>query len=90
MTNPTKILLGNLKTILSFGSSNANKNVVTDENGNLKVEEKNNHTHSNYTNPVIIDNLTTDDNTKVLSAKQGKVLNDMIGDISTIINGDNS
>lgn len=45
MTNPVKILLGNLKTILSFGSSNANKNVVTDANGDLKVEDKNNHAH---------------------------------------------
>ena len=27
----------------------------------------------------IVDNLTTDDNTKVLSAKQGKALSDMIG-----------
>ena len=45
MTNPVKILLGNLKTILSFGSSNANKNVVTDTNGDLKVEDKNNHAH---------------------------------------------
>ena len=27
----------------------------------------------------IVDNLTTDDNTKVLSAKQGKALADMIG-----------
>ena len=33
-----------------------------------------NHTHSEYVNPIIVDNLTTDDNTKVLSAKQGKVL----------------
>lgn len=34
------------------------------------------HTHSNYINPTIVDNLTTDDATKVLSAKQGKVLQD--------------
>lgn len=46
-----------------------------------------NHTHSEYINPTIVDNLTTDDNTKVLSAKQGKVLNDMIGDAISYING---
>lgn len=45
-----------------------------------------NHTHSEYVNPTIIDNLTTDDATKVLSAKQGKVLNDMIGDAIEYIN----
>lgn len=34
----------------------------------------------------IADNLTTDDATKALSAKQGKVLNDMIGDAIEYIN----
>lgn len=37
--------------------------------------------------PSIVDNLTTNDATKVLSAKQGKVLNDLIGDAITYING---
>ena len=44
------------------------------------------HTHSQYVNPTIVDNLTTNDATKVLSAKQGKVLNDLIGDAITYIN----
>ena len=35
----------------------------------------------------IADNLTTNDATKVLSAKQGKALKDEIGDISDLING---
>lgn len=35
---------------------------------------------------TIVDNLTTNDNTKVLSAKQGKVLGDMIGEAITYIN----
>ena len=35
-----------------------------------------NHTHSGYENPTIAYNLTTNDATQVLSAKQGKVLND--------------
>jgi hypothetical protein len=49
-----------------------------------------NHTHSAYVNPTIADNLTTDDATKVLSAKQGKVLNDMIGSAITYIVGSGS
>lgn len=35
---------------------------------------------------TIIDNLTTDDATKALSAKQGKALSDMIGESITYIN----
>ena len=46
-----------------------------------------NHTHSNYVNPTIADNLTTNDSTQVLSAKQGKVLNDLIGQAISYING---
>lgn len=45
-----------------------------------------NHTHSSYVNPTICDNLTTNDSTQVLSAKQGKVLNDLIGQAITYIN----
>ena len=44
------------------------------------------HTHSAYVNPTIADNLNTNDATQVLSAKQGKVLNDKIGDAITYIN----
>lgn len=36
--------------------------------------------------PTIVDNLTTNDATKVLSAKQGKVLKDLIGDAISYIN----
>lgn len=46
-----------------------------------------NHTHSNYVNPTIADNLTTNDSSQVLSAKQGKILNDKIGNILTFFNG---
>lgn len=45
-----------------------------------------NHTHSNYVNPTIADNLTTNDASQVLSAKQGKILNDLIGEAITYIN----
>lgn len=44
------------------------------------------HTHSAYVNPTIADNLTTNDSSQVLSAKQGKVLNDLIGQAITYIN----
>ena len=46
------------------------------------------HTHSGMlTSSDIADNLTTNDATKVLSAKQGKALNDMIGSAITYIIG---
>ena len=45
-----------------------------------------NHTHSAYVNPTIADNLTTNDSSQVLSAKQGKILNDLIGQAITYIN----
>lgn len=44
------------------------------------------HTHSAYVNPTICDNLTTNDATQVLSAKQGKVLNDLVGQAISYIN----
>lgn len=45
------------------------------------------HTHTGMlTSSDIADNLTTNDSTKVLSAKQGKVLKDLIGDAITYIN----
>ena len=36
--------------------------------------------------PTIVDNLNSTSSTSVLSAKQGKVLNDMIGDAISYIN----
>ena len=45
-----------------------------------------NHTHSAYVNPTIADNLITNDSSQVLSAKQGKILNDLIGQAITYIN----
>ena len=47
-------------------------------------------TSTHLKSTAIVDNLTTNDSTKPLSAKQGKALNDLIGDISTIINGSGS
>lgn len=38
------------------------------------------------TNVIIADNLTTNDSTQALSAKQGKVLNDLIGSAISYIN----
>lgn len=45
-----------------------------------------NHTHSEYVNPTIVDNLNSTSATSVLSARQGKVLGDLIGDAITYIN----
>ena len=46
-----------------------------------------NHTHSGMlTSSDIVDNLTTDNASKVLSAKQGKALKDLIGNAITYIN----
>lgn len=52
----------------------------------LDNKAESNHTHNSYINPTIADNLTTNDSTQVLSAKQGKVLNDLIGSAITYIN----
>lgn len=38
-------------------------------------------TYAKLSNDLVVDNLTTDDSTKVLSAKQGKILYDYIGNI---------
>ena len=57
---------------LNSNLTEANRIVKTDSNGNVEVGSA----LSNYENPVIVDNLTTNDATKVLSAKQGKVLQD--------------
>ena len=46
-----------------------------------------NHSHSGMlTTSDIVDNLTTNDSSKVLSAKQGKALNDLIGAAISYIN----
>lgn len=45
------------------------------------------HTHSGMlTSSDIVDNLTTDNASKVLSAKQGKALKDLIGNAISYIN----
>ena len=56
------------------------------DNNNTAFTPKS-HSHSEYVNPPIADNLTTDSSSQVLSAKQGKLLNDKIGNIIQIING---
>ena len=43
-------------------------------------------TYAKLVSGLVVDNLTTDDASKVLSAKQGKVLNDLIGDAIVYIN----
>lgn len=61
-----------LSNKLNSNLTEANRIVKTDGSGNVTVGSA----LSNYENPTIVDNLTTNDATKVLSAKQGKVLQD--------------
>lgn len=67
------------------GFVKSNGNIVAFGTTSGTVAEGN-HTHSSYVNPTIADNLTTNDSSKVLSAKQGKVLNDLIGQAISYIN----
>lgn len=55
------------------------------DNNNTAFTPKS-HTHSEYVNPTICDNLTTDSSSQVLSAKQGKALYDMIAGIEEDMN----
>ena len=73
-TSSTTGLIKNDGTIMTSGTSSSNY-------------AAGNHTHSGYVSTSdIADNLTTNDSTKVLSAKQGKALNDLIGAAITYIN----
>ena len=71
--NSTTGLIKNDGTIMSGGTGSTNYAIG-------------NHTHSSYVNPTIADNLTTNDSSQVLSAKQGKILNDLIGQAISYIN----
>lgn len=62
---------------------------VTAHNALFSNKADINHTHSEYVNPDIVDNLTTNDATKTLSAKQGKVLKEKIDEVYEKIMGDN-
>lgn len=86
--------LGNIDTSGKIGTTSG-KPIITTTNGVLSAGSfgtssgtfaEGNHTHSSYVNPTIADNLTTNDATQVLSAKQGKILKDLIGDAITYIN----
>ena len=73
-TSSTTGLVKNDGTIMTSGTGSSNY-------------AAGNHTHSGYVSTSdIADNLTTNDSTKVLSAKQGKALNDLIGAAITYIN----
>ena len=86
-----------IDTSLSTTSTNAvqNKAITTAINGKAntththEISEVNNlqtNLNAKVNTSDIVDNLTTNDATKVLSAKQGKVLNDLIGTAITYIN----
>ena len=86
---------GNLSNDGKIGSTSG-KPVITTTGGAITTGSfgstsgtfaEGNHTHSGMlTSSDIVDNLTTNDATKVLSAKQGKALNDLIGQAITYIN----
>ena len=72
---------GNIANDGKIGTSNnSNKNVVTDASGKITIEDK-------PTIPSIVDNLNSTSSTSVLSAKQGKILNDNKQDL--LISGTN-
>lgn len=76
---------------VSYPTANAVKNeiaVVSEELNKLYVQKSNTDglIKNDGTITTIADNLTTNDATQVLSAKQGKVLNDLIGDAIEYIN----
>ena len=86
-----------IDTSLSTTSTNAVQNKAITTAINSKANEVHAHNISDVTNlqstldskmnkSDIVNNLTTNDATKVLSAQQGKVLNDMIGTAITYIN----
>lgn len=76
--------------------SNKSSSITTDTGSTTKyptvkavedyAQPKGNYLTEHQTLPTIADNLTTNDATKVLSAKQGKVLKDLIGDAISYIN----
>ena len=87
--------LGNITYDGKIGSTSG-KPIITTTSGTLTTGSfgtssgtfaEGNHTHSGYVSTSdIADNLTTNDSTKVLSAKQGKALNDLIGAAIAYIN----
>lgn len=96
---PTSHTHGNLSNDGKLGTTSG-KPVITTTGGAITTGSfgtssgtfaEGNHTHSGYVSTSdIADNLTTNDSTKVLSAKQGKVLNDLIGSAITYIVGSGS
>ena len=97
--SPTSHTHGNLSNDGKLGTTSG-KPVITTTGGAITTGSfgstsgtfaEGNHTHSGYVSTSdIADNLTTNDSTKVLSAKQGKVLNDLIGSAITYIVGSGS
>ena len=55
---------------------------VTAHNALFSNKADINHTHSEYVNPDIVNNLTTNNATKTLSAKQGKILKEKIDELN--------
>lgn len=75
-----------IKTSNTAGLIKNDGSVMTSGTGSSNYAAGN-HTHSQYlTTSNVVDNLTSTSSTDALSAKQGKVLNDLIGAAITYIN----
>jgi len=64
-----------IKHDLLRGKRAGDKTISTDSNGNIILENKNNHTHSYVPTGNVKNDLTTGGASNVLSAEQGKTLN---------------
>ena len=88
----TKANINSLSTVATSGSYNDlnNKPTIPSKTSDLTNDSGFLTTHQDISSKVsfsdIADNLTTNYSNKVLSAKQGKVLADLIGDAITYIN----
>lgn len=88
----TKANINSLSTVATSGSYNdlSNKPSIPSKTSDLNNDSGFLTTHQDITGKVnfsdIADNLTTNYSDKVLSAKQGKILADLIGDAITYIN----
>lgn len=88
VTNVANAIINKINNLISSHNSNENAHQDIRESIPSATSELNNNSGfiTSSSVPTIIDNLTTNDATKALSAKQGKVLNDMIGDAIEYIN----
>lgn len=77
-----------LETISAFNRELAYEDEIAEIQGNYATKDELSQEINNVTDiiPTVIDNVTTDNSSDALSAKQGKVLNERINQIVTDIN----